>query len=69
MRHRRDERELREELAKLKAEHRALDEKIATLEASGTSDLLLIRRLKKQKLLLKDQIKLVEDQLFPDIIA
>lgn len=66
---RRDDRELREELAKLRAEHRELDEQIVALEDSGTADQLMIKRLKKKKLALKDQIKTVEDQLLPDIIA
>jgi hypothetical protein len=62
-----DERELRELLVRLRAEHRDLDGEIAVLEASG--DQLHIKRLKKKKLLLKDQIKAVENQLTPDIIA
>jgi len=66
---RQNERELRDQLVKLRAEHRALDEEIVTLEASGTADQLLIRRLKKKKLALKDQITGIEDQLLPDIIA
>lgn len=66
---RQNDRELREELVKLRAEHRVLDEEIVTLEGSGTADQLLIRRLKKRKLTLKDQITAVEDQLTPDIIA
>ncbi|MEQ1712253.1 MAG: DUF465 domain-containing protein [Hyphomicrobium sp.] len=39
------------------------------LETSGTADQLQIKRLKKKKLVLKDQITSVEDQLLPDIIA
>lgn len=66
---RRDERELREELVKLRTEHRLLDEEIVSLEASPTADQLLIKRLKKRKLALKDRITSVEDQLLPDIIA
>lgn len=66
---RQDERELREQLVNLRAEHRTLDEEIVALEASPLSDQLLIKRLKKRKLILKDQIKAVEDQLLPDIIA
>lgn len=66
---RRDDRDLREELVKLRTEHRELDEEIVALEASGTADQLLIRRLKKRKLVLKDRITAVEDQLTPDIIA
>jgi hypothetical protein len=66
---RRDERELREELVKLRTEHRLLDEEIVSLEASPTADQLLIKRLKKRKLALKDRITAVEDRLLPDIIA
>jgi hypothetical protein len=66
---RQNDRELREQLVKLRAEHRELDEEIVTLEESGLADQLLIRRLKKKKLALKDQITSIEDQLLPDIIA
>lgn len=60
---------LRERLNHLKQQHRDLDAAIASLEASGTADQLQLRRLKKQKLMLKDQIALIEDQMLPDIIA
>jgi hypothetical protein len=53
----------------LKREHRDLDEAIFALEQSGRPDQLTLRRLKKQKLALKDQIVKFEDQLIPDIIA
>jgi hypothetical protein len=66
---RQNDRELREQLMKLKAEHRELDEEIVALEESGLADQLLIRRLKKKKLALKDQMTAIEDQLLPDIIA
>lgn len=66
---RRDERELREELAQLRGEHRALDSEIVALEANPTADQLLIKRLKKKKLILKDRITQIEDRLLPDIIA
>lgn len=66
---RQDDRELREQLVKLRAEHRLLDDEILSLETSGTADQLTIRRLKKKKLALKDQITKIEDQLLPDIIA
>lgn len=65
----RGERELREELVKLRAEHRALDEEIVALEGNPLADQLLVKRLKKKKLALKDRITAVEDQLLPDIIA
>jgi hypothetical protein len=66
---RHNDRELREELMKLRQEHRALDEEIVALETIGGADQLLVRRLKKRKLVLKDQITSIEDRLLPDIIA
>ncbi len=56
-------------LGVLRQEHRDLDEAIHALEISGRSDQLTLRRLKKQKLVLKDQIARIEDILTPDIIA
>jgi hypothetical protein len=64
-----DERELRDELVKLRAEHRELDDEIILLEGSTTADQLLVKRLKKKKLAVKDRITALEDQLLPDIIA
>lgn len=52
----------------LRREHRDLDDAISALEGS-TADPLTLRRLKKQKLSLKDRIVAIEDQLIPDIIA
>jgi hypothetical protein len=66
---RRNDKELREQLAGLRAEHRSLDDEIIALESTGSADQLLIKRLKKKKLALKDQITIIEDQLLPDIIA
>jgi hypothetical protein len=60
---------LRVKLEVLKQEHRDLDEAIHAMEASGRADQLSLRRLKKQKLHLKDQIARIEDILTPDIIA
>ena len=60
---------LRIKLEVLRREHRDLDEAIHALEASARADHLTLRRLKKQKLQLKDRIQLIEDQLLPDIIA
>lgn len=64
-----DEQALRERIALLRSEHRELDDQIAQEEGSLMTDQLLIRRLKKRKLALKDQITSLEDQLLPDIIA
>jgi hypothetical protein len=60
---------LRIRLEVLRREHRDLDEAIAALEDSGRGDQLRLRRLKKQKLSLKDEIARIEDRLIPDIIA
>jgi hypothetical protein len=60
---------LRVKLEALKREHRDLDAAIHALEEKGTADQLTLRRLKKQKLVLKDRIAQIEDRLLPDIIA
>lgn len=60
---------LRVRLEVLKSEHRDLDEAIEALQEKGTSDTLTLKRLKKQKLALKDLIRRIEDELLPDIIA
>ena len=62
-------RELRANLLKLKQEHRDLDSAINALEELGRADQLQLKRLKKKKLFLKDEIARIEDQLLPDIIA
>ena len=64
-----DERELREQLARLQQEHRDLDAAIAALASSPASDLIQVQRLKKRKLVLRDKIRQIEDQITPDIIA
>lgn len=61
--------EMRKRLATLRLEHRDLDAAIDALSAAGALDQLQIARLKKRKLLLKDQIQMLEDYLIPDIIA
>ncbi len=60
---------LRVKLEVLRREHRDLDAAIHAMEESGRADHLALRRLKRQKLSLKDQIARVEDELLPDIIA
>lgn len=60
---------LRIKLAGLLREHRDLDAAIQALEDSGRGDQLSLRRLKKQKLQLKDEIARLRDRLTPDIIA
>jgi hypothetical protein len=56
-------------LATLKAQHRTLDEQIRLLSSEPTGDQLEIARLKRQKLMLKDEIQRLMDSSVPDIIA
>lgn len=56
-------------LEQLRQQHRDLDAAIQSLEETGTGDQLQLRRLKKMKLTLKDQIQTLENKLIPDIIA
>jgi hypothetical protein len=60
---------LRAKLAALKTEHRELDQVIMRLAEHAPVDQLELQRLKKRKLLLKDQIAKIESELLPDIIA
>lgn len=60
---------LRIKLDVLRGEHRELDEQICAQEMAVLPDQISLRRLKKQKLVLKDQIVRIEDRLIPDIIA
>lgn len=60
---------LNRQLEELRLEHRDLDEVIQQLILQGNVDLLQVQRLKKRKLILKDQITKLESRLLPDIIA
>lgn len=60
---------LRVELEFFRQEHRDLDQAIVALSNTASSDRLMIQRLKKKKLQLKDKITRLEDRLTPDIIA
>lgn len=60
---------LTDELAQRRQEHRDLDDAILALEALGAPDKLQVQRLKKRKLMLKDEIARLSDRLTPDIIA
>jgi hypothetical protein len=57
------------ELATKRQEHSDLDAAIHTLTQSQMADRMLIQRLKKRKLSLKDRIAQLENILLPDIIA
>jgi hypothetical protein len=56
-------------LEALKSEHRDLDEVIERLLEKPPFDQLQLQRLKKRKLLLKDQILRLESELIPDLNA
>ncbi|MCX8504640.1 MAG: DUF465 domain-containing protein [Alphaproteobacteria bacterium] len=57
------------ELQRLRIEHKDISDAVDALEAIGQADQLQIRRFKRRKLLLKDLIRQIEDQMTPDIIA
>jgi hypothetical protein len=56
-------------LRELRIEHRDLDDVISRLTMDLYVDELQLRRLKKRKLLLKDQIARLESELIPDMNA
>ena len=60
---------IEQRIIELKLEHRDLDLAIDSLTKAPVHDQLQLRRLKKRKLLLKDQISFLEAQLVPDIPA
>jgi hypothetical protein len=57
------------EIERLREEHRDLDTAIDALSKVGPVDQLQLQRLKKRKLVLRDRLTFLEDQLTPDIIA
>ncbi len=61
--------ELLAQLERLRQEHRDLDTAIEALQGSPGKDLIQVQRLKKRKLVLRDKIGFIEDQLTPDITA
>lgn len=60
---------LSRKLEELRTEHRDLDDVIARVTEDAPFDQIRVQRLKKRKLLLKDQIIHIESMLLPDIIA
>lgn len=61
--------EIRSRLVVLRQQHQDLDAAVSALEAAPMADQLQIARLKRQKLALRDQIVILENQMTPDIIA
>lgn len=58
-----------ERLALLQAQHRLLDQKIIELQARPWQNQLLVQRLKKEKLRLKESIERLKDEIIPDLNA
>ena len=64
-----DEKALRVQLNLLRQEHADMDASINALALMPIPDQLLIARLKRKKLVLRDEIAKIEDSILPDIIA
>ncbi|MEQ1708205.1 MAG: DUF465 domain-containing protein [Terricaulis sp.] len=64
-----EKRALKARVIELREQHRALDSAIAALQEQNNGDTLQVARLKRSKLVLRDQIQWIEDRLTPDIIA
>jgi hypothetical protein len=60
---------LKRKLEELRSEHRDLDDVIARVLGDAPFDQLQVQRLKKRKLMLKDEMTRIESMLLPDIIA
>jgi hypothetical protein len=60
---------IRDQIERLREEHRDLDSAIEALTLSGAADRLQLQRLKKRKLSLRDRMQRLGDDLTPDIIA
>lgn len=60
---------LRGELALLRQEHKDLDDAILALETMPLPDQILIARMKRKKLAVRDRMTTLEDKIRPDIIA
>ena len=56
-------------IAELRQRHKDLDDAVHAMSLAAMPDQLQIARLKRQKLVLRDKIADLEDQLTPDIIA
>ena len=61
--------QIRTRIVELELEHRDLDQLIAQLARDPSFEELHIKRLKKRKLQLKDELALLENRLIPDILA
>ena len=58
-----------ERLALMQTQHRTLDQKIIELQSRPWQNQLLVQRLKKEKLRLKESIERLKDAIIPDLNA
>jgi hypothetical protein len=58
-----------ERLVLMQAQHRLLDQKIIDLQTAPWQNHLLVQRLKKEKLRLKESIERLKDEIIPDLNA
>lgn len=61
--------EMKSLLATLKREHTRINSEVDALHENGVMDMLKLKRMKKTKLAVKDQISYLENMLTPDILA
>ncbi|MBL4837031.1 MAG: DUF465 domain-containing protein [Kordiimonadaceae bacterium] len=64
-----DEDSILEKISVFSQEHRDLDDAIELILRAGTFDALQVQRMKKRKLMLKDEVEKLQSLLLPDIIA
>lgn len=64
-----EEKSIQRRILELQTEHRDLDDVVNQLAGSPNTDQLMLRRLKKRKLQLKDQITRLKSRLIPDLDA
>ena len=64
-----DHEEMQQRIEELRSEHHDLDRVLNKMAKAKSADQLMVRRLKKRKLLLKDTITRLESQLLPNITA
>ena len=64
-----EQQEIKAKIEELRIEHRDLDDVIARLSANPVVDQLQLKRMKKRKLMLKDQMARLESRLIPDLNA
>jgi len=64
-----DQDAIKRKLEELRLEHRDLDDVIARVNEDAPFDQIRMQRLKKRKLILRDEMNVLESELVPDIIA